>query len=88
LGAPEKYVGFWIGSIAVVFLYFLLCFIYEFADSNPLQLDALNAISKEGPLFYVTVILVVVLVTAHGWLVWVDTNPGMVLNRQSSFDEV
>lgn len=88
LGAPEKYLGFWIGCMAFVFFYFLLCFIYEFGDSNPFELDTLNAISEEGGLFYVSLVLVVILVSAHGWLVWVDTDPGMVMNRQSSFDEV
>jgi hypothetical protein len=86
LGAPEKYLGFWIGSMSVAILYFVCNIVKEVYHTNSLQLRGLNAIDNDSHLFWISVFFLVLVLAIHTYVVWISPDPGMIQTRESDFD--
>jgi hypothetical protein len=88
LGAPEKYIGLWMGTIANVFAYFICTFCYEYNGTNVLELRGLDSLAEDRTLFWISFGVNLFLVFVHIRVIWTHTDPGIVSTRETDFEEV
>mmetsp|Transcript_8952 Transcript_8952/g.13456 ORF Transcript_8952/g.13456 Transcript_8952/m.13456 type:complete len:728 (-) Transcript_8952:148-2331(-) len=100
VGAPEKYVGFWVGNVAAFLFYFFCCMAYRYSSEdddegtfkgaarNSQGLAGLDCLTEDPALFWTALLSLAVTIVLWVVVVWIRTDPGMVDTRADDFDEV
>lgn len=98
MSAPEKGIGFWLGSMSIyaIYLYSSFCTDTNTADStlshgdvlNPLQLQAIDSWEYDQELFSLAALSFLCAVGIWCKFMLCNSNPGIINTREADFEEV